>query len=127
MLTCAAGQCGGIGYKGPTKCPEGFACMQQSSNAYYSQYVLQFVPGTNDYSWCHRCLPGTLPPNDGRAAPKAPVEQAAYAQCGGLGYKGSTVCTQGVCTLSNLTCLFLLTDQSQTVCQAQAGNIYFSQ
>ncbi|KZS92173.1 endo-1,4-beta-xylanase precursor [Sistotremastrum niveocremeum HHB9708] len=31
------GQCGGIGWKGPTTCPSGWTCVPQANNPYYSQ------------------------------------------------------------------------------------------
>ncbi|OZJ02950.1 hypothetical protein BZG36_04615 [Bifiguratus adelaidae] len=46
--TCSAkyGQCGGVGWTGPTCCPAGWTCQQQGNNIYYSQCL----PGTGSSS-----------------------------------------------------------------------------
>ncbi|KAI9024662.1 endo-glucanase RCE3 [Hyaloraphidium curvatum] len=75
---CAAqwGQCGGIGFTGPTCCPSGWACKVQ--NAYYSQCLQSSSPGAT--TGC----------------------SSVWGQCGGTGWTGPTCCADGsTCVVSN--------------------------
>ncbi|CAK4664912.1 hypothetical protein AeMF1_015132 [Aphanomyces euteiches] len=70
------GQCGGQGYTGPTACAQGNVCKQYSP--YYSQ-----------------CIPqGTARGGFGVESVTV-VKIAAWAQCGGSNYYGSTQCVEG--------------------------------
>ena len=66
---CRWGQCGGQGYLGPAKCPDGYKCTALvGSEQFYSQ-----------------CLPDSAGA-DGKLA---------WEQCGGKGYDGVTRCAFG--------------------------------
>ncbi|TGJ68592.1 hypothetical protein EYR41_007635 [Orbilia oligospora] len=77
------GQCGGIGWTGGTSCPYGWECSR--SNDYYSQCI----PAATS-------KPLTTTTSTTSTAPAVNTAAvAAWAQCGGVGYTGGTVCPKG--------------------------------
>ncbi|KAF1799615.1 endo-beta-D-1,4-glucanase [Mucor lusitanicus] len=65
------GQCGGIGWTGPTCCDAGSTCTAQENNKYYSQ-----------------CLPHSKSASSSSCS-------SVYGQCGGIGWSGPTCCESG--------------------------------
>jgi hypothetical protein len=73
----AYGQCGGIGWTGPTQCESGFTCVK--GNDYYFQ-----------------CVPVPTASVTSRPSPAANSGvQCAFGQCGGIGWTGPTKCESG--------------------------------
>jgi hypothetical protein len=81
-IQSAYGQCGGIGWAGPTHCVSGFCCVK--GNDYYYQ-----------------CVPTPTAPTGAVSQKPSPVNpggiQSAYGQCGGIGWTGATHCVSGFC------------------------------
>jgi hypothetical protein len=77
----AYGQCGGIGWAGPTQCVSGYNCVK--GNDWYFQCVPAPSGGGN--------------PNPSPAAGPSSGTQNAYGQCGGIGWTGPTQCVSGFC------------------------------
>ncbi|EWC47714.1 hypothetical protein DRE_02914 [Drechslerella stenobrocha 248] len=75
-LVSAYAQCGGIEYTGGTICPNGYTCVR-----------------SDDYYW--QCRPGGSSSTISSIVPKNTAVVNAYAQCGGVGYTGGTVCPNG--------------------------------
>ncbi|TCD59883.1 Manganese dependent endoglucanase Eg5A [Steccherinum ochraceum] len=80
------GQCGGIGWSGPTTCAAGSACT--ALNDYYSQ-----------------CIPGAAPPTSTASAPSTPTATGALARLGGVNTAGYdfSVATDGSFTGTGVT------------------------
>jgi hypothetical protein len=76
----AYGQCGGIGWNGPTQCGDGFSCVK--SNDYY----YQCVPTPTAVATVALNEVNRVPPS-ASAAPTVGASgvQSAYQQCGDIG------------------------------------------
>jgi uncharacterized Fe-S cluster protein YjdI len=73
----AYGQCGGIGWTGPTQCVSGYNCVKG-----------------ND--WYFQCVPVPTAATSARPSPAADTGvQCGYEQCGGIGWNGPTKCEAG--------------------------------
>jgi hypothetical protein len=84
-LQCAYGQCGGIGWTGPTECVLGYTCVK--GNDWYSQCVPSPVAALS-------LAPVTVSSQKPTAVANTGI-QNAYGQCGGIGWTGPTQCVSG--------------------------------
>lgn len=102
----AYGQCGGINWTGATCCVSGWTCQYQ--NDFYYQCVQSTATSTTSSSaqatttTTSSKTSSTTTAKTSTTAAASTSKVAAYGQCGGYGYSGSTTCVSGyTCTYMN--------------------------